>query len=157
MKIPKGTSFDDVIAILSGIKEVQEVFTHIDEEMKVQRSWNVTLLIRYIEENKKDFPIFRIAVTKEGYNICKTSRGYEQHRLDRMTANILREKPVIYIELGNTHLMIDGTHRLMKAYELGWKSQPGYIVKEEVWKYFLVDNPNSNLSAEELLKKDSGL
>ena len=156
MKFPKGTPIEEILGLIAGTHEIQECFTHIDDEMKLTRKFNVTLIKRWCLENKP--PISLVVVDEENYRICTTMRGFEQHRLDRITPEILDKEPVIFVWLpeDKTHLMIDGTHRCIKAYQLGRNLIKAYILNKDVWEQFLMP-VDENITAEELLKMDSGL
>lgn len=155
MKFPKGTPLDTVLGIIAGTHEIQEVFTHIDDDMKLTRKWNVTLMRRWLENNPR--PLYHIIMDERTYDICKRLRGYEQHRLDRMTVEIIDSQPVIFCLLEDAQtVMVDGTHRCIKAYDLGRRLIVGYILKKEDWEQFLMP-VEEGISAEDLLKQDSGL
>lgn len=160
LTFPAGTDINLMLRFLMGDDSVKlekhEIFTHIDDDNKCSRAFNVTLLQRYIDSRPRDFEIFNIVVDKRVYEQCKTLRGYEQPRLDRLTRDVILHKPVIFIELDGSYVMIDGTHRMIKAYELKMRVVPGYVVPESVWTHFLVP-VEKGLTPEELLKRKSGI
>jgi hypothetical protein len=157
MNFPKGTNLDEILSLMMGTHsvEIQEVFTHIDDEMKLTRKWNVTLLRRWLKNNPQ--PLFNIVMDDRTYHFCKNLRGYEQHRLDRITMEVIDKIPVIFcmLEDGMT-VMVDGTHRCIKAYEAGRRLIVGHILNKDVWEQFLMP-VEEDITAEELLKKKSGL
>lgn len=155
IRFPKGTPWSEVLGVLKGTHAIRECFTHIDDEGKLTRKFDVTGIIEYCVENKVE--IVRVGMTLIGYNICKLERGYEQHRLDTITQQVIDNHPVVFCQLPDgTHLMIDGTHRYIKAWDLGKRFILSYLVPEGVWAQFLLP-VDENLTAEELLKQDSGL
>jgi hypothetical protein len=68
--------------------------------------------------------------------------GIEKHRLDRITPQVLAQKPILYIEMGDgTHKLVDGNHRYLKAAELGWDALPAYCFSKELSDDFKLDIP----------------
>ncbi|QIG76047.1 hypothetical protein EVC24_026 [Rhizobium phage RHph_I4] len=69
--------------------------------------------------------------------------GIEKHRLDRITPQVIAQKPVIYIELGDgSHKLVDGNHRFLKASMLGWSELPGYLFHKALADEFKLDVPD---------------
>lgn len=72
----------------------------------------------------------------------RDKNGIEYHRLIRITPQVIAQLPVIYIEMGDgTHKLVDGNHRYLKAYQLGWKELPAYLFPKALADDFKVDIP----------------
>ena len=158
MRIPAGTPWDEVLGIIAGTHEMLEVFTHIDDkDPTILTRYNVTALNRHCHENK--LQIFRVPITSEAAEICKNQRGVEQHRLDRLTEKSLLHPAIFCLQEDGSAVMVDGTHRVVWAWDHGYREIYGYVLKPEVWKPFILPlkDYEKGMTGEELLKKDSGI
>lgn len=125
------------------------VFSHVDDRTgevrhfateRIQRDINAGLL-RPKEILADINPVFALAAV--------TIRGVERHRLDRVTAQDICNYPIMMAHIpgvgrddpAREHLMIDGTHRYVKASFLGWKSIRAYELEPEMWEPYLVNVP----------------
>lgn len=124
---------------LKDIGRTEPVFTHIDED-------GITVTTFAVDRLKKApeflaLEIVRTPVDAEGARFCREHRGVEQHRLDRITIDTITYNPVIYCNwAGGTHLLIDGTHRYVKASMLGLPFILARVVPEEIWRPFQVES-----------------
>ncbi len=56
------------------------------------------------------------------------SYGIEQHRYDRITPEAIMKSPVVYVRFpDDSHTLVDGAHRYLKAAVLGWTGVPAYV------------------------------
>jgi len=152
-KFPAGSSLDEVLGIIEGTHVIKECFTHIDDNNKLTRKFDVSGINAYCVEHLKPYDG---VITEQGYITSKTQRGYEQHRLDAITQEIIDKNPLTFIvDTDRQLLMIDGTHRYIKAWDLGNRTIRAYVVEPDIWQNYLM--PVDNISAEDLLKSPSGL
>jgi hypothetical protein len=156
IRFPAGSNLDEVLGIIAGTHERLECFTHIDDKDPTKLTkYNVTGLNRYCVENKVE--IVLVPLTKEGALLCRNARGLEQHRYDRITEAVIDNLPVIFcLQEDGTGLLVDGTHRYARAWDLGYDEIRAYVLQPDQWKSFLLVVAEG-LTAEELLKQDSGL
>lgn len=65
---------------------------------------------------------------------AKTSRVWEQERVDSMDARSYTYDPALFVQYirpeGETHLMIDGVHRLIRRAQEGQENFPFYLIPE---------------------------
>jgi len=75
--------------------------------------WNITKIINYIEKNKGDIHISRIDVPE--YH-CKAFSVINEKHIDSVDVSV----PIILAEINpDKYIVIDGHHRLEKAYRNG--------------------------------------
>ena len=80
--------------------------------------------------------------------------GIEQHRLARITPQVLDDNPMIYAHFtpkspqgravpigGVDAILIDGAHRYLKAAMLGRQTIKAFLVPESLWTEYLLDVP----------------
>lgn len=66
--------------------------------------------------------------------------GLEPHRLARLMPDQVEYwPPILIVEHKNRHIMIDGGHRYVRAYQFGCEGIAGWIISEPVWRPFLID------------------
>ena len=61
----------------------------------------------------------------------------EQHALKLSEASL--EVPGVVGEWGDTHIVIDGAHRLWRRWKRGDKTFPCYLIPEALWRHFVVN------------------
>jgi hypothetical protein len=87
--------------------------------------WNITKIIQYIDQYKSNISTSRIDVT-EHYSSKYAFANISQDHVNLVDINI----PVIQAEINpNQYMIIDGHHRLVKAYYDGVKYMESYILK----------------------------
>lgn len=112
-----------------------QVFTHENLDAgKGLRTWNVGAIMRVMidlsVEGKTE--VLTTPVDPDFAKYCMNMRGVEQHRLDRMVPKVLMIPCLFLAEPDGTHLMLDGTHRYVYAYQNGIKEVRCLIVPQDV-------------------------
>lgn len=119
----------------------EEAFTYIDDENGgKQTTFAVSRLRRYCEAHN----IEKVKIPVEQHHADRfwTTRGVEQHRLDRLRLEDLT-KPLLFI-LWKDHdiIMLDGTHRYVRLFQLGVPECIAWVVEDRaVWERFIIDVP----------------
>lgn len=137
----------------------EEVWNFINDEPPFeQMTFVVTRLYKFCVEN--NWPLVRVPISRDIANFCLTNRGVEVHRLLRLTREDLN-KPLLFIKYDGrgrgTHLMVDGTHRLVRLVLMGMTETLAYVIEDRaIWDLFVV-NGMPELNPEKLLTKASGL
>jgi len=84
------------------------------------------------------YPVKQVALTKELVGRVATQNGIEPDHFDRIAADRLHE-PVTMLDMGDgTHVICDGSHRLIKRAMLGFDYVDAYDVPERVWRRFTI-------------------
>lgn len=91
---------------------------------------------------------FIVPISPDFAEHVRTHNGIEFHRLDRLEPAHMCT-PVIYIEtdppagpgLPPTCVLVDGSHRYLKAHMLGWVEIPAYVFPLGTWEQFVIDIP----------------
>ncbi len=66
--------------------------------------------------------------------------GLEPHRLARlMPEQVDHWPPILIAEHKDRHIMIDGGHRMVRAYQFGVEQIPGWLISADVWRPYLID------------------
>lgn len=118
-----------------GIRE--QVFTHKAEDGTL-RHFAADRLFRYCVGTGHEIVLVEI---EPGYNmVIREKRGIEQHRLDRLTDDMLL-LPVLYAMdvTPGTGLLIDGHHRYVRVAERGDTVIPAFVTQPKLWSRFLVE------------------
>jgi hypothetical protein len=108
-----------------------ETFTHIGDDGSLNVV-NVTLLQLYLQSCGQEY-LTHVLVTKEDYDYVMQNGGVEKDNLDRITRKMLNN-PIIFICEGDHQMLADGVHRYCKAFQLGKKDIPCYMVPENIWQ-----------------------
>jgi hypothetical protein len=118
---------------------LEEIFTFSDSHSGLTRSWNATAMVDYAQRHPNEIQRFVIGIEPEIVEMCRTKRGVEQWKLDRLTEPYL-SYPIVMVELeSRTHLMVDGNHRYVRRSELGYTTIETYLFMQEQWTRFLVN------------------
>jgi hypothetical protein len=142
---------------LAEISPTEELFTHLDDEDGVQRSYAVTRLRAHLAAHPEVGRREPIVVDEAHTTFCITHRGIETYRLLRLRAEDMAQ-PMLFVgspDAGKV-LLLDGTHRYVRAYLIGIKVLPAIFIPAELANEFLVvDVPP--MDADDLMKTPSGL
>lgn len=85
------------------------------------------------------FPVRPIALTKELVLHLAARNGVEPEHLERLPPSRL-DDPCLLIESTNdTHMVVDGSHRIIKRFMLGEQVAPAWLVPGRIWRRFLIE------------------
>lgn len=115
---------------------LDEIFSHEDNE-GVTRHFNPSAMLRAIIDLKV-FPICQmIDLSTDLVESIESNHGVEQDRLDKILDRL--DNPIVIIKFEDqTHLVIDGNHRVVKRWRLGKDDAPAFIFEPGQWEDFLV-------------------
>jgi hypothetical protein len=142
-----GIPFEEALA------SSEVAFTHIFEGIPTS-----ILTGRLIKDPRYlTLPVTTVAIDFEFAKFSLDYRGVERHRLERITTRDLVKYPVTMCEWGDgSHLLVDGTHRYVRAALWGRTRIRARLVPITFWKeYEIVDAPP--LPEHILLKMHSGI
>jgi hypothetical protein len=115
-----------------------EIFTHHNPETGRARSWNATAMFDYAVHFPNQIQRVTLDIEPHIVEVCRTKRGVEQWKLDRLRDPYL-SFPIVMAELeSRTHLMVDGNHRYVRRSEIGYSSIQAYVFSLGQWERFLV-------------------
>lgn len=93
-------------------------------------------LMEAVVANKPLCKFGEVHVTKDDAEFIRKSNGLEQSRLDRLPMEALK-LPILFVlypDKGTDYtVLVDGTHRYVKAYEAGLKTLRAVFIPKEVW------------------------
>jgi len=117
------------------------IFTHVAPATRKVTHFAVSRLEAHLRAHPVEMA--RVAMNYDFARDAIVNRGIEEHRLKRITRRIIKTNPVIfaYDPLDDTHLLIDGSHRYVKAAMLGMDHIIGYIVEPDLWQQYVVRFP----------------
>jgi hypothetical protein len=114
-----------------------EIFTHHDPRTGRSRSWNATAMYNYAVRVQNKIALAMLDIEPHIVEMCRTQRGVEQWKLDRLREPFL-SLPIVMAELEDrTWLMVDGNHRYVRRSEVGFTSIQAYLFAFDQWKPFL--------------------
>lgn len=123
-----------------------QMFTWTDPETQIPQHFNSTALYRYWLENPHKGEAVRTPIGITQYEFAIKNRGIERYRVDRLPREAL-EIPLTIVALRTLnrdwHIIIDGNHRLCRAYELGISILPAVIFPKSTWKKCLITIPEN--------------
>jgi len=115
-------------------------FTWVDMVGNV-RTWITSRMEKFAPENLQ---MVAVEIDYDYAKHVKARCGIEAHRLNRITPAVIAQKPVLYITLPGdpeTHKLVDGNHRYLKAAMFGWQEIPAYIFDVKQSDQFEVYTP----------------
>jgi hypothetical protein len=122
-----------------------QTFTHVDKTTRAVLMINASQLNRHLLLT--DSPAVRVPVTAEDALYIEKNHGVEPARLAKITDPDLR-RPITFIEWGDgTHLLVDGNHRYVQAYSIGKRTMLAWLVAQEVWRQFVIEDVPPSLAA----------
>lgn len=103
-----------------------KIFTYHNPDTRVLQLFNATQMLQYAIKSGK-IERFEVPLSASWIDYCRKYRGIEQPRLDRLREPYL-SIPAVFVALPDgTHLAVDGHHRMVKRFELGYDSIEGYV------------------------------
>lgn len=138
------------------------VFSHVDSSEGVMRHFLVERIERDLRNGVLVPEIVEVPIDPKFAAYAHVHRGVEAHRLARISVLDLAHYPVVYVHFPvigrdiEDHLLIDGHHRYVRAWMLGWKTLRAYVLPQAVWEdRYLVHVPEELLlnKKEELLNQ----
>lgn len=99
-----------------------------------------------------------VAVDRDFAKYCQTNRGIENHRLERITAEMIKTRPIFMLEMPDgSHLLADGHHRYVKASKLRLRTIRAFLLPKEVWEPCIVHGMPLIADPKQFLAAPSGL
>ena len=126
------------------------VFSHFGEDGK-QRHFNIDLLTLMVKAamDKGLMDVLDVQIDPGFAENCLVYRGIEQHRLDRIDVHYF-QTPLFFCEnvaTENTHLLVDGHHRYVWAWQQGWETVPAVSIPQLAWERVLIPLPDMDKDA----------
>ncbi len=122
-----------------------QVFTHVSHDTGEIRHINVSELIRQMDAGKIAGSHRFMAIDDDLYRQVLEQQGIERGHLRNITFDQAAYDPTIILEImedgATNHVIIDGNHKLVKAYEMGLRCRPAIFLSPEQVEPFLVHPP----------------
>ena len=136
--------FDDE----GNVSSTEICFSHVDDIDGTVRHFAIDRIVKAITLGQMTPRILEFPIDPMFAVYAMQHRGIEQHRFQRITPQDVAHYPVVLAHMpgvgkdtqGN-HLIIDGSHRYCRAFQLGWKTLRGYELSPAMWEPFLIDIP----------------
>lgn len=109
---------------------IDQIFSFITDEGK-EYHWNTTKVQQALDAGRLTRPdVIPLPITQDLYEHVRTHNGIESSHLTKVTDERLGV-PVFFVEFPDepepSHVLADGNHRLVAAYERGRRDIPAYI------------------------------
>lgn len=115
---------------ISDLTTFEQTFTFRDAETNNTTTWAVERATAWVRDVKRRQPA-SIPVDAHNAEFIRNNSGIEQHRLQRIDVALIKAKPILMAELSDkTMLIADGSHRFVRAYDLGLKRMRAYIISQ---------------------------
>lgn len=121
----------------------EQVFTHHEFETDITRHIHVTRLWNAIEARHVKFDVRMMAIDDELYHLICENQGIERSHLATITPDQAAYDEGLAIEFdgGTRHIIVDGNHKIVRAYEMGLRRRPTIFVAHTALLPFLVHPP----------------
>lgn len=119
----------------------EQVFTFNEWKSGVTKSWAVERATKWLEQQQRS-PIW-FPVQEPAVNFIRQNNGVERHRLERMTKQVIQQKPILIFNDPNdkSTLMLDGSHRYVRAFDFGMSAIQAFVIEEQELTQFEVSMP----------------
>jgi hypothetical protein len=114
----------------------EEVYSWSSKKRGSTLHFAITRMRMYLES--LDLPIIEAALTKELILAVASSNGLEEEHLERQSDEKL-DQPIIMLDCGDgTHIVADGSHRMLRRFLKGLFTAPTWSVPEHIWQRFII-------------------
>ncbi len=137
-------------------------FSHVDPVEGTVRHFAVDRIGKAIALGQMKPEILEFPIDPMFAVYAMQHRGIEQHRFQRITPQEIAHYPLVLAHIPGvgkdtkgSHLIIDGSHRYCRAFQMGWKTLRGYELTTEMWEPYLINIPEElcTLDKERLLNQ----
>lgn len=134
------------------------IFTHIDDKTGVVTTYSITHLWQAVQHAVKEgLKPSRVHIDRKFAKFVREERGIERYRLNRIKKKHLNEPVLFATQFDGSNLLIDGSHRYVKAANLMQRTIPAFILPPEVWYPFTMEDEDQSLTSDDLLRMKSGI
>lgn len=117
------------------------IFSHVDDDTGENNNIAVGRLIPHVAGlcATGALEVIWVSVEQDIAKYFRTNRGIEEVRLNRLPNNSDAVEPILFACMPDqTHLLVDGHHRYVKAASLGAKHIKAVLVPELIWRKFQI-------------------
>jgi len=122
--------YDDGYMICERSNTLGQVFSHVEALTGIQRHYDVAKLYKIILANLPGADYATVGITDTDAKFILANSGIEQLRLRRLTPAQINEPGIIIHLPDNTDIIVDGNHRLVRRWQLGFATMNFYILGE---------------------------
>ena len=120
----------------------EQTFTFRDAETGQINTWAVERATTWVRDSKRRKYVM-IPLEPKNVEFIRLSNGIEQHRLQRIDQVLIDANPILMCGMPDkTMLIVDGSHRFVRAYDLGLKEIKAFIIMYSELKQFEVAIPD---------------
>lgn len=125
------------------LSEGEKTYTHQDDKTGEYRIFAVDRMALWIEAHSLEVLKVKFLPDAAFAKFVLENRGIEPHRLLRCDISF----PITLLLMSDdTHLIVDGNHRYVKAAMVGAELKANMLIKEQ-WEQFLVEGVSADLAA----------
>lgn len=146
------------ITIELDLSEKGQIFTHEDTNTGKVTTFLIDLMQKVASEyggKCSEIRARKVPITKEVVAITRKNFGIEQDRLNRLKSPYLF-MPILAVQWdagSNALLSVDGNHRMIKLFELGYTTINCYVFNYPFWENFTADV----VLPENFMQRNSGI
>lgn len=110
---------------------VKEAYTFVPSDGSPERNYDVSLLREGIRAERIAFTVATVPMSQLADPLSAT-RVWEQRRVDALTPESYELDPPIFLydSTDDTHMLVDGIHRIMRLFQLGREEVHVVVVAE---------------------------
>lgn len=125
----RGLTESDLSWLLENLQVKDQIFTFISSETDKTIHVNVTKLVMAIDAKGVKSSFRFMALTEHLYQLILTKQGVERAHIDKnISYDEAAYDPAVILEDGDTHIIVDGNHKIVKAFEMGLRRRPAIFV-----------------------------
>lgn len=127
----------DVEWMITNFNNRDQVFTFIDADTGDAIHVSITRLGEGLDQRRIGGTEFRfMALTEQLYTLILEKQGVERQHVETVSPDVAAYDPALVLEDGDTHIIVDGNHKIVKAYEMGLRRRPAiFIPYSEIGPY----------------------
>lgn len=121
------------------VKWPQQVFTHLDDD-GTSRTFLVETMLDFVKNYPTcaDLVAGKAPIDSDIANYLRKNAGIEKHRIDRLVEPYSSIPIIGILWPEGTTLIVDGNHRIVRAYEDGKKELNCILFKFPFWQNFMI-------------------
>lgn len=122
----------------------QQVFTHLDDD-GTARTFLVETMLDFVQKYPTCVDLIggKAPINFEIADYLRRKAGIEQHRVDRLVEPYASIPIIGILWPEGTTLIVDGNHRIVRAYEDGKTELNTVLFKAPFWENFMLPNDAS--------------
>lgn len=118
-----------------------QIFSFKGHDTNIMLHFNLDTISAAIKADPAIAELVTFQIFDKDYRHIRYANGVEDAHLERIKNSPFLFEPVMFAVTGDSQILIDGNHRVVRMYLDGYRHMRGYLVPEGVWSNHLVKFP----------------